>query len=110
MSGYGNEKENKIQLNQFYTNPLIYDKLVLKIKEILPKEFKKAIFLEPSAGTGSFLFSLQELGIKNKKIKAYDLEPKNNLIEKADYLKTIIEFNKNRIVLGNPPFGKRGKN
>jgi len=67
MSGYGNEKENKIQLDQFYTNRLIYDKLVLKIKEILPKEFKKVIFLERSAGTSSFLFSLQELKIKKLK-------------------------------------------
>ena len=101
--------EKKCELDQFYTNPIISDKLVGKISELFPIEFKKAIFLEPSAGTGNFLWSLQKKGINIENIKGYDLDPKNNLIEKADYLKTNIEFNKKRIILGNPPFGKRAK-
>lgn len=98
-------------LDQFYTNPLVSDILVKKTFELFPS-ILNSNFLEPSAGTGNFVESLIQNGIPKKKIKALDLEPKYKesssvLIEKADYLKSEIKSN-NLIVIGNPPFGKRG--
>ena len=98
---------NSKKFDQFYTNPLISDELVLIIKELLPSQFEKN-FLEPSAGTGNFINSLIKYGVNKSKIKSYDIEPKSEKIIKKDYLKIKSKFSKNRMIIGNPPFGKRG--
>ena len=95
-------------LDQFYTNPLVSDELVKIIKTLLPNEFNKN-FLEPSAGTGNFINSLIKMNVKWSKIKAYDLDPKAKFIIKKNYLKIKSKFSNKRIIIGNPPFGKRGK-
>ncbi|MBU4689963.1 hypothetical protein KQ873_02855 [Mycoplasma zalophidermidis] len=94
-------------LDQFYTNPLVCDNLVKIIKKTIPLQFKKNI-LEPSAGTGNFIDSLKSIGYKGN-ILAYDIEPKYKNIIKQDYLKLNIPYDKNRLIIGNPPFGRRGK-
>ncbi len=99
---------NSKKLDQFYTNPFISDKLVLIIKNLLPSQFKKN-FLEPSAGTGNFINSIKKAGVIDKKITAYDIDPKIKNIHKKDYLKEKIKFSNDRIIIGNPPFGKRGR-
>lgn len=97
------------KLDQFYTNPIVCLELVKIIKKLFEFSFKKFYFIEPSAGSGNFLDALNKLKIKDKNIKAYDIEPKEDkrIIQK-DYLKTKLEFSKNNLVVGNPPFGKRG--
>jgi hypothetical protein len=61
------------------------------------------IFIEPSAGDGSFLQVLP----KDNTI-SMDIEPQNPLITKQDYLDWKPATNKRFVVFGNPPFGLRG--
>ena len=102
-------KNNK--LDQFYTNSKVSDHFVKVIKRELKEIVEKnnCTFIEPSAGTGNFIKSLIKYHIDCKKIKAYDLDPKNINIKKQDYLDLNIAKKSNRIVIGNPPFGKRAK-
>ena len=95
------------QKDQFFTPEHLVDlcyeiftKFVLKNK-IRISEY---IFIEPSAGSGSFLKVLP----RDKTI-AIDIEPRDDAVLKSDYLdwhpKEIAD---KYIVFGNPPFGLRG--
>ena len=53
--------------------------------------------IEPSAGNGAFSSQI--------KCTAYNIEPEFKDIIKADFLKENIEYKKNRLCIGNPPFG-----
>lgn len=48
-------------------------------------------------------------GVARSRISACDIDPKNDGIKKQDYLKTKKRYSKKRVVIGNPPFGSRGK-
>ena len=63
------------------------------------------LFLEPSAGTGSF-FKL----MPPQRRLGMDLEPKYKGVKKQDFFKIFqLDYDSdNVIVVGNPPFGKRG--
>jgi hypothetical protein len=67
------------------------------------------IFIEPSAGDGSFIKLLPE-----NKFIAFDIEPRHENIQEQDYLNWFPPKLKNGIyknkyiVIGNPPFGLRG--
>jgi hypothetical protein len=115
------KKENN-NLDQFYTNPLTAKKLTsIFTEEIKKLGYQKINFLEPSAGTGNFLEAIREISQNNpsisKKILAFDIEPKSdkeNIIT-TNFLKVpltkYLEKKKrsNYVVIGNPPFGKKGK-
>lgn len=61
------------------------------------------VFIEPSAGDGSFLKILPDGTI------AMDIEPKHPLVQKRNYLKWNPDDSSLKyIVFGNPPFGLRG--
>lgn len=60
-----------------------------------------AVYLEPSAGAGSFLDFLPNY-------IALDIAPEDDRIEKQDYLKYISDRT-DFITIGNPPFGSRSK-
>jgi|TARA_R110002051_G_scaffold152372_3_gene224996 hypothetical protein len=64
---------------------------------------KDYVFIEPSAGNGSFLKILPE----NRRI-GLDIESKNEEIIETDYLKWKPNIDNKYIVIGNPPFGLRG--
>lgn len=98
----------KQDLDQFYTNPKVSDFLVKYIFDIFPNIINKN-FIEPSAGCGNFVTSLMKYGVKKEKIQAWDIDPKDENIKKADYLKLKIKYDENNFVIGNPPFGKKGK-
>jgi hypothetical protein len=67
------------------------------------KNIDDYIFIEPSAGDGSFLDILPKGSI------GLDVEPRNTRIQKQDYLTCIpTDLSKKYIVFGNPPFGLRG--
>ncbi|CAG8659215.1 38313_t:CDS:10 [Gigaspora margarita] len=121
LLGVNMKKENN-NFDQFYTNPLTAKKLTSifteKLKEL---DYQKINFLEPSAGTGNFLEAIREINKNNsfigKKILAFDIEPKSekeNII-KTNFLKVPLtkylkkEKRNNYVVIGNPPFGKKGK-
>ncbi|GHR71003.1 type II methylase [Helicobacter pylori] len=98
-------------LDAFYTHPKIarfcLDLLKDLINQNLGLDLNAFHFLEPSAGSGSFVGALKGLGIAD--CLALDIAPKAQGIQKKDYLLELIEFNKKYIIIGNPPFGHRGK-
>lgn len=83
---------------QFYTPIDIAHKLVKDLDALICLNNKTII--EPSAGTGSFIKALNNLGYT---AKAFDIEPKYPEIIKQNYLETNEIAN---VVLGNPPFGR----
>ncbi|WP_205852848.1 hypothetical protein [Mycoplasma phocoeninasale] len=102
------KKNNDNKLDQFYTNPIVCDRIVEIVRQQIPSQLEHEI-LEPSAGTGNFINALEKIGIDKSVITAYDIEPKSSNIIKKDYLAEKIAFSDNRFIIGNPPFGYRGK-
>ena len=96
---------NKLDLDQYYTSEedMIY--CVNKTLDILQENgYTVSEFLEPSAGQGVFSNYLYTSG---KNVIALDIEPKAEGIIEADYLTYDIEYKKDRLIIGNPPFGTR---
>ena len=95
-------------LDQFYTKETIaklcWNHLIDTIYS-LDKSINDLFFLEPSAGKGAFYSLMPE----HRRI-GMDLEPKCDGVKLQDFLKIVkIEFEShNTMVVGNPPFGKRG--
>lgn len=58
--------------------------------------------IEPSAGGGVFLKFADGIPLE-----AYDIEPEHPDVIEQDFLTLDIPYKKNRMILGNPPFGKR---
>jgi hypothetical protein len=89
--------------DQFYTKESVSKSCVEIILKLLPFTIEY-LWIEPSAGNGSFLNNIpstfEKIGI--------DLEPKSKNIQKQDYLKwEPPSTNKDIIVFGNPPFGRQ---
>lgn len=87
--------------DKFYTKQEIADKCLKRFESII--NTNNRTFLEPTAGSGVFLNSLN-----GKEFEAYDIYPEDSRIIK----KNIFDFNPNKkdyITIGNPPFGKRSK-
>jgi hypothetical protein len=91
-------KKNKYGLDQFYTKPNVAKKC---LNTLNLQDYDTII--EPSAGEGVFFHMAEH----DNKI-GYDLEPKSNDIEQADFLTKDLSFLNNKKVLffGNPPFGR----
>lgn len=90
-------------LDQFYTNPAVAEDCYRVLEKTVDLSLYD-LFLEPSAGTGSFLSIMPE----NKRL-GLDLDPKTKEIKKKDFFDFKAPLNKKIIVIGNPPFGKRSK-
>jgi len=87
--------------DQFYTDENVAKKCIDIIVELYP-ETKKYLWIEPSAGNGSFYKN-----IKYEKI-GIDIDPKYEGIIKEDYLKWNYSGKDKKVILvGNPPFGKQ---
>ncbi len=96
------------ELDLFYTKPNVATKCYGKVRAVLKKYInKKTLWIEPSAGEGSFFNILegQKLG--------FDIHPQADNIQKLNFLEDDITLNedeiKRSIVIGNPPFGRRAK-
>lgn len=90
---------NKHVLDKFYTKDEIVDEC-LKHLELSSYD----CIIEPSAGNGSFSNKIVD-------VKAYDIQPENDSISEADWLKfdkSLFQGFKNILVVGNPPFGSQG--
>lgn len=85
-------KKNK--LDQYYTKASVAELCWNLIDEVIGRKPK---YVEPSAGLGVWLSG-------DRNIKAYDLEPKHNSIEKQDWLEFTGDL-RGHTVVGNPPFG-----
>lgn len=95
----------KFRLNskdQFYTNREVSKKCVNLVIKHIPRATKYT-WIEPSAGTGSFVDALES---QHKRI-AMDIDPKTDTIEKKDFLAWEPTVSGDVIVFGNPPFGKQ---
>lgn len=88
-------KTRESTLEQFYTHPDIAKSCLA----LIPKS-DNYVWVEPSAGTGSFS-SLVENCI------AMDIDPKDEKILKQDFLEWNPTPGTKYIVFGNPPFGKQ---
>ena len=63
-------------------------------------------FLEPSAGSGSFIDSVKNI-FNNNNILSFDIDPQHSDIKQADFLQIDLSKYSNLITIGNPPFGNR---
>lgn len=100
--------------DQFYTKPKVAEycyKTFQRVAKDIGVNLDDYTFIEPSAGCGCFF----QLMPKNRRI-GIDIEPKklpgveNKGIIKSDYLEWYPKNrNKKYVVIGNPPFGLRGK-
>lgn len=96
---------NKLNLDQYYTSEEDMNYCVNKTLDILQENgYGVSEFLEPSAGQGVFSNYLITSG---KSVIALDIEPKGNNIIQADYLTYDLEYKKDRLTIGNPPYGSR---
>jgi len=60
-------------------------------------------FLEPAGGTGAFVSAALTRGFKQ--IVTYDIEPKHDLVQRADFLSLNLNLS-GAICVTNPPFGR----
>ena len=90
----------KIENDKYYTSPELAEYCVKKTKEVIG-ENNITEYVEPSAGSGVFLNYL------DKPYLAYDIEPEDNRVVKADWLEVNLDYKKGRCIIGNPPFGSR---
>ncbi len=97
------------ELDQFYTKKEIAILCWQHFTDLLPtlnKTVNDFYFVEPSAGTGAFY----ELLPPNNRL-GIDLVPKCNEVESRDFFSiTNLPYAPDETaIIGNPPFGKRGK-
>ena len=92
--------------DQFYTPTITAQHCFDIFKEVitnLNENESEFIYIEPSAGDGSFVKVLP-----NDRVIALDIEPKYEGIIEKDYLDWKPDIDNKYIVFGNPPFGLRG--
>lgn len=91
---------------QFYTPKWLAEKLVVDVLNVMSEDEKDNLYwYEPAGGTGNFVDAALKAG---RRVSSSDIEPKHELIRKADFLK-FTDFAKLRqhwVVYGNPPFGR----
>lgn len=122
---WASTSEEKPQVDQYYTEKITAESCVNKLIETINennvlKDFtRNSLWVEPSIGSGSFITStLNSLQVPvlgfdvNMDYLEHHLIEKIDVIEK-DFLKTnpsdYIASNTKIVMIGNPPFGKRGK-
>ena len=98
-----------VKLDQFYTKPEVADECWRKSLPVFEGITKSGdlFFVEPSAGDGVFYDLLPD----GKRI-GFDLEPDHKEVIKRDFIKCRYKSpadKKHTVVIGNPPFGLRGK-
>lgn len=86
------------RLDKFYTKQWVAELLYKKTLQVLGLKGDE-LFLEPSAGQGSFSRLLSNF-------EAYDLKPEADNITEADFLEVDLKHS-DYITIGNPPFGRR---
>lgn len=95
--------------DKYYTNSQIVSRITGIIEKYVNIDKSKDIIIEPSAGNGAFLSSLQNIC---DNCIFLDILPEHPDIEKKDFLQYNISISSNQIkgkihVIGNPPFGRQ---
>ena len=100
------------EFDQFFTSDNVARDCLKYLADIAPQLgyniFKDVHFLEPSAGGGAFLRALELQGLDKT---GWDIDPKCEDVIANDFLNSDNPPLPEReiIVIGNPPFGKRSK-
>lgn len=87
-------------LDQFYTRPDVAERCLDRLFEAVVPPPAPCVWLEPSAGAGSFLRHLPRprLGL--------DIAPRHDEVTRADFFTWRPQPGLRYVVVGNPPFGK----
>lgn len=95
-------KKEAIKLDKYYTKVEIAKQCVDIYLRYVDND---VVFIEPSAGSGSFLEAT------DLPVIGYDILPEHPSVTKLDFIKEKlpIEIQPNMVAIGNPPFGKRAK-
>lgn len=89
--------------DQFFTPTIVANYCWDTFNDVLQLDISEYVFIEPSAGNGSFMEILPVGSI------GLDIEPRHESIINQDYLTwKPTDLTKKYIVFGNPPFGLRG--
>ena len=95
---------NRNPTDKFYTKNNVSQLCIDKVIETVDY-LNTDVFLEPSAGSGSFSDIMFEMF---DNVEAYDIEPKpRKKIKKINFFDVKINNTKKYHVLGNPPFGRQ---
>lgn len=104
MNKTGKKRDLK---DQFYTKNDIAQKCLDKFIDII-KPDSNDLFIEPSAGNGSFSDFLRK---KYKNTESYDIDPKKDYIKKCNFLTLdkdkFKDYQYKIHGIGNPPFGRQ---
>lgn len=93
----------KIEHDKYYTPNHVVEEVVSIVKWL---NLPISNIIEPSAGNGAFIESLSD-AFQNTEINYYDLHPEHSSIKEQDFLTLDVPYQKDRLVIGNPPFGNR---
>ena len=94
----------KTGAEQYYTNPEVVDQCLSEVQKVV--NLDDASVIEPSGGTGEFIKGLLRLGLNANKITSFDIDPKHEMVTKGDYLEQEIPYQKGKVSITNPPFGR----
>jgi predicted RNA methylase len=98
---YGNKRTTGKE--QYYTTPEAVKICLDEVRRHIDLDGR--IILEPCGGTGEFIEGFRRIGIKDKNILSYDIDPKHELVCKANYLE--VEFRRTDLIsITNPPYGR----
>ena len=100
--------ENKF--DKFYTLDNVANNCVELVDKYLNFS-NQDIFIEPSAGAGVFIDTINKFYNSKRKIEGFDLVPDRNDIKQQDFLTLDLKQfqEKNIHFIGNPPFGRSSK-
>jgi predicted RNA methylase len=87
---------------QYYTPGGLAGKLIAEVAALVPDLAERTV-IEPAGGTGSFIKAAQAAGVTE--FLSFDIEPKHDLVKKADFLVKKITA-KDAVTISNPPFGR----
>lgn len=86
-----------------YFTPVEDSSKIIKQLLIDHPEVRDLEFVEPSAGSGSFMYAAEEHGLN---IKGYDIHPLRQDVIKNDFLNDDLDLS-GKFVIGNPPYGRK---
>lgn len=91
---------------QYYTPPAVAEELTAVMERLVPRSSERT-WIEPAAGTGSFL---RAMDAKGWEWRAWDIEPKAPGVVRANFLELDVEVLRRELdgaaCLTNPPFGR----
>lgn len=109
-------RKQAIELDQFFTKDGLSEECLQDFSTIVEElgyDREKIHFVEPSAGGGSFVRAAAKV-FPQRPVAQGDIQPKTDEVEQLDFLKDDLTpllkgERKHRVVIGNPPFGYKGK-